>query len=674
MAMTLSLRSKFFFLVVAAVTLAAVPIIFLTYHELRDISLQREQESFANIVVLMEDNVSSRYLDLLSVEIADVLRRKDQLRTMAQLAQTTWMDLSTVSRTDQVHVFANWSQQLQATGLYVDLLEKSGSLILSSPVVHDLVSDLTHKDVKGRPIASMLEPRSLPAEGEFAVFALNAHKNDQSTDKTETALVFFFPIPNQEALVILAVLLSDIIEEAGTKEQHIIRGVQDKFTTLHVHKNGFIALVSGAGAVLAYQGHPFGQEPGRIPREALEHARSTRQTDFLYTDSQGKFEATMLRIAYFKALDWFIVAAVPQSDIEAPARVLTQHLAGVAVFSAVLSVLGMLLLTARLIKPLQTLTEKIRILGTIDLTKAAGSVHQEYSPLVALATELPVGQGDEVGTLAQAFGDMGRALDQNIRTLTETTAVKERMQGELSAARDIQMGILPSPHAPRHADLEVAAFLEPAKEVGGDLYDFFVTPDGRQALIIGDVSDKGVPAALFMSMTVTLVRYALSMSTDLGAAMASINDRLGHNNPGCMFVTLFIGLFDPHTGVLEFVNGGHCPPLISDAAGQVRTLTQMSGPVVGAMPGLPYQGHKTVLGPGEACLLYSDGITEAMNTQQDLFGDEQLAEVLATCAGQTPAEILDGVFAAVLAHRGTAAQSDDITMLCWAHKRQGSAG
>ncbi|NLY40016.1 MAG: hypothetical protein GX055_00110, partial [Desulfovibrionales bacterium] len=134
MAMTLSLRSKLFFLVVAAVTLAAVPIILLTYHELRDISVQREQESFANIVVLMEDNVSSRYLDLLSVEIADVLRRKDQLRTMAQLVQTTWTDLSTVSRADQVHVFANWSQQLQATGLYVDLLEKSGSLILSSPV------------------------------------------------------------------------------------------------------------------------------------------------------------------------------------------------------------------------------------------------------------------------------------------------------------------------------------------------------------------------------------------------------------------------------------------------------------------------------------------------------------------------------------------------------------
>lgn len=207
-------------------------------------------------------------------------------------------------------------------------------------------------------------------------------------------------------------------------------------------------------------------------KEALERARKNELKDGTYVDSRDS-APTIFRIAYFKALDWFVVAGVPQHDIEAPARGLARHLIGLAGFSAVLSVLGMLLLTVRLIRPLRLLTHKIQTLAKIDLSEAASSDHQGRSPLLALAQELPVHQGDEVGTLALAFGDMGRALDQNIRALTETTTIKERMQGELSAARDIQMGILPPLQAPRHPDVLVAAFLEPAKEVGGDLYDFF---------------------------------------------------------------------------------------------------------------------------------------------------------------------------------------------------------
>jgi sigma-B regulation protein RsbU (phosphoserine phosphatase) len=230
------------------------------------------------------------------------------------------------------------------------------------------------------------------------------------------------------------------------------------------------------------------------------------------------------------------------------------------------------------------------------------------------------------------------------------------------------MGILPVADAPAHPDCLVASFLEPAKEVGGDLFDFFQVADGRQALIIGDVSDKGVPAALFMSMTVTLVRFALAQISDPAEVMTRINDRLSENNPGCMFVTLFIGIFDPATGELEYANGGHCQPLVTGPDGSVHAIDGMSGPVVGAMGGMPYKLHRTVLGAGETCLLYSDGVSEAMDEERRLFGEDRIEGLLAAHGGDTPEEILRRVHEAIESHRGTAAQSDDITMLCFTRR------
>ncbi|MBO6003240.1 MAG: serine/threonine-protein phosphatase, partial [Mailhella sp.] len=209
--------------------------------------------------------------------------------------------------------------------------------------------------------------------------------------------------------------------------------------------------------------------------------------------------------------------------------------------------------------------------------------------------------------------------------------------------------------------------LHSAKEVGGDLSDFFTAPDGRQVVVVGDVSDKGVPAALFMSMTVTLVRYAIAEGLSCADAMARINDRLAENNPSCMFVTLFIGLFDPATGVLDYASGAHCPPF-TVGAGEgmpVRKLAETSGPLVGAMPGMEFKPCRAVLGQGEYCLLYTDGVSEAMNEEQELFGEDRIGQVLDGLHGAGVEEVIRKVMQAVEAHRGTAPQSDDITMLCF---------
>lgn len=668
--MMLSLRAKLYSLVIAAIALVAVPIILLTYHKLQEISLKREQESFGNVVVLVEDNISSRYLSLLSSEISSVLRRKSQLRNIALLARGTWDDLHTQPPAERQRIMENWMPPLASFDLHFDLFDTDGTAVLGDSLLRRLVADPEARDVKGIMVKSMLRAERLPAEGLFAVITPSAGQDSRE----ETVLTFFLPSAVDGKVVALAVALSDIVAEAGTKEEQLIHSTQEKFDTLQLYENGFISLWSGDGRLLAHKGNPLGREWSFMPAKGMEQARKTGFVDFVQdaSEEQGDVDSTVFRIVYFKALDWYLVAAVPRADMEASTNAHIRRLVGLAMLSAVFGVAGMLLVTTKLIQPLRTLTRQAKALADIDLAEVARAVGR--SPLPALADELPSGRRDEVGTLATAFGDMSRALDRNIRKLMDTTAVKERMQGELNAAREIQMGILPDPDTSRHRDCLIAALLKPAKEVGGDLYDYFQAPDGRQVVVVGDVADKGVPAALFMSTTVTLVRYALAQGTGPAEVMQSINDRLSSNNPGCMFVTLFLGLFDPTTGKMEYLNGGHCRPLVVDTRGQVRALEGMSGPVVGAMPGMEYTAHHTVLEPDETCLLYSDGVSEAMDPDARLFGEERIRRVLAACAGRTPEQIVDAVYEAVLAHRLDAAQSDDITMLCFTGKNEATVG
>jgi sigma-B regulation protein RsbU (phosphoserine phosphatase) len=272
-----------------------------------------------------------------------------------------------------------------------------------------------------------------------------------------------------------------------------------------------------------------------------------------------------------------------------------------------------------------------------------------------------------------AFSRMGRRLSANVRELMDATAVKERMLGELNAARNIQRSILPSPQgAPSCANFSVAAFLEPAKEVGGDLYDFFPLASGRQAVIIGDVSDKGVPAALFMSMTVTLIRSALMSGQNPAEAMTRVNELLSARNTANMFVTLFIGVYEPTSGRLEYANGGHCFPVIcsrhpvpDSGTSALRVLDRLSGPVVGALPDLGYTLLHERLEPGELCFLYTDGVSEAANEQEKFFGTARVMEVLLACGDAASESVLDAMYTAVIAFRGETPQSDDITMLAF---------
>lgn len=657
----MSLRTKFFTLVVLSIALAAVPLIWLTYSALQRSSLAFERESFNSILLLVEDNIEASYLDLLTNEVSATLRRKKQLRQMALLARTTWRE----SEAREEAVLQSWQGLLQPFGVHMEVYAAGPRL--GDAFFRRITPDM--RDLKGQRIVSMLEGEGLPEEGAFAVF--DASRRVPGAER-DPALVFFLPVRERGAVIAVGSPLADLAEEARQSERKIVRNLQEKFHSLDFRYSGFIALFQGDGTLLAHKG-TVDRNLDALPAPLRDKARQRRFAEYLGAP-EGKGPEELYRVAYFKALDWYIVGVVPRSEIEAPATALVNRLALVALASVLLSVIATLLMTMRLTDPLKALTSSARRLAQTDFSRTSSGASTDS---LAFLADLPTDRRDEVGLLAHAFSQMGKALEENVRRLMEATAAKERMEGELNAARGIQMGILPSPDSLAGQPCGTAScLLIPAKEVGGDLYDVFAAPDGRQVLVIGDVSGKGVPAALFMSMTVTLIRYVMKDGLSPDEAMSRINAMLEANNPDCMFVTLFIGLFDPAAGTLDYANGGHCPPLVAGRGGAVRILDDISGPSVGVFPGVRYAPRRVVLEEGDVCLLYTDGVSEALSEANELFGDERVRLVLEAHRAEGPAAVVAALLDDVRQHQGGAPQSDDITMVCFERPLppQGAAG
>ncbi len=291
-----------------------------------------------------------------------------------------------------------------------------------------------------------------------------------------------------------------------------------------------------------------------------------------------------------------------------------------------------------------------------------------------LEVEVPaIRSRDEVAELSRSFRDMQVALKEYINHLAETTAAKERIESELKIAHAIQMGFLPKrfPPFPEKKEFDLFAALEPAREVGGDLYDFFLLEDRYVFFSVGDVSGKGVPAALFMAVTKTLMKGIASQAIFPAEILARVNQELCRDNDSAMFVTVFCGLLDFRTGELFFANAGHNPPLLISAAGEAQWLPTPPGFLLGIEEDFPYETSRRVLAPGETLVLYTDGVTEAMDAGGGFFSEEALRQAVAACPDRAPEALVGRVVAEVKAFAGAAPQSDDVTVLVLRYRGAG---
>ncbi len=346
---------------------------------------------------------------------------------------------------------------------------------------------------------------------------------------------------------------------------------------------------------------------------------------------------------------WSIGVVIPEDELFADIRDLSRIV-------MIIGIIGFAFLFLVVISISKNITNPLRQLARTTSEIARGSLD------VTLPQER---SSDEVGELTTSFENMQLALKEYITNLKETTAAKERMESELKIARTIQMSFLPKrfPPFPEKKEFDIYATIVPAREVGGDLYDFFLLDDDTLFFSIGDVSGKGVPAALFMAVSKLLMKGTVNLETNLASALEKVNRELCLENEAMMFLTYFCATLNFRTGELCYSNAGHNPPLILRAGDKAQWLDLPDGFLLGVMENSSYKTMTTFLNPGDTLLLYTDGVTEAMNANGQPFSDNSLKELVVKLSGQKPDLMVQEIVKQVQSFAGNAPQSDDITIL-----------
>jgi sigma-B regulation protein RsbU (phosphoserine phosphatase) len=462
-----------------------------------------------------------------------------------------------------------------------------------------------------------------------------------------------------------------------------VKGISDNFTDTQRERYGNAFIVDKAGNVIVFQGmqnsslkwnEPYNTRNllnAEDPQLKMLGKKMTSGESGIFT---CEFNGQENYVAYAPVLStgWCIGIASLKQDVIKPALVTETKIKTeteatgnyiiayqndkrmIYVFVAggiliVILVTGVWI-SRKITKPITELAAGAREIGNGNLE------HRIY-----------LNSGDEIEALATTFNHMTDDLKLYIKNLQETVAAKERIEGDLKVATDIQASMLPRifPAFPDRKEIDIFASMEPAKEVGGDFYDFFFIDEKRLYFCIGDVSGKGVPAALFMAIAKTLMKGEVLAGASPEEILLHVNNSLEPDNDSCMFATTFCGILDTSTGELIYSNAGHNPPLLYSAGGSYRYMEIDKGFVIGPMPAEPgrYTLGKCTLNHGDVIFLYSDGVTEAMDPDKTLFSDAALEKELNVLKAKNVTEQINGIREAVNIHASGEPQSDDITML-----------
>lgn len=305
----------------------------------------------------------------------------------------------------------------------------------------------------------------------------------------------------------------------------------------------------------------------------------------------------------------------------------------------------------------------------------AGQDHlgeNDNKKLKEMCTSIQERTKDEIGELAHDFNRMMSDIENYVLNIRTVTAEKERIGAELSIATQIQANMLPCifPAFPERNEFDIYATMNPAKEVGGDFYDFFMVDDRHLAIVMADVSGKGVPAALFMVIGKTLIKDHTQPGKDLGEVFTEVNELLCESNSEGLFITAFEGVIDLSSGEFRYVNAGHEIPYICKKDGRFEPYKIRAGFVLAGMEGMKYKCGELELEPGDKIFQYTDGVTEATNANNELYGMDRLTEILGENSALAPTELLPVIKNDIDRFVGEAPQFDDITMLCLEYKER----
>lgn len=343
---------------------------------------------------------------------------------------------------------------------------------------------------------------------------------------------------------------------------------------------------------------------------------------------------------------WSVASIIPRWRVLAPIDEWIRRDSAIMLGGLGLIVFVVTMVSVRITRPVQQLVSAVRVLGGGDLKTRVGGTHRR----------------DEFGELSRAFNGMVRALAHHINARTREAAARRAVESELKVAREIQASLLPG-RPPEHPSLELHATIVPAREVAGDFFDFFFVSEHELAVVIADVSGKGIPASLFMAVSRTVIRDQAMAGHEPAEVLNRANRLLAQGNERMMFVTLFLARYNLQTGRLLFANAGHNPPCVANGRGEVGILNDPTGPILGVFEHEQYGQREVRLAPGESIVMYTDGVTEAMDAENNQFRVEHLARIIRDNPEASPRELCDLVVQSVETHRGQDNQQDDVTML-----------
>ena len=324
---------------------------------------------------------------------------------------------------------------------------------------------------------------------------------------------------------------------------------------------------------------------------------------------------------------------------------------GYQIILALICSLGILLLV---LKPLRKVQGSIR---QYKQTKDSSSVTAELRKIRSR---------NEIGDLSEDVIELAQEIDEYVDKIQHITAEKERIGTELALAEEIQASMLPRkfPPFPDRHEFDIYAVMDPAREVGGDFYDFFMTDDDHLCLVMADVSGKGIPGSLFMMISMMIIKNNTMLGLSPAEVLKAANEALLVNNEAEMFVTVWIGILEISTGKLTAANAGHEYPAVKKPGGCYELYKDRHGFVVGAMEGMKYTEYELQLDPGTSIFVYTDGVPESTSKEEVLFGTDRMIEALNREPDACPEKILANMRESIDAFVLDAEQFDDLTMLC----------
>ncbi|MFW5733803.1 MAG: SpoIIE family protein phosphatase [Oceanidesulfovibrio sp.] len=667
--MTRSLKGKLLALIVAILVATAACVILISMQDVRTSMERAEERSTDNVLELVRHTVETTYRNLLFERVEAVTSRKQRLADAADVA------------VDAISEFADLAENgilppQQARRLALDWIadlnlgETAYYLVYDDslrPLVRNFAPGLGRlagvEDIKGRPLLAGMFQEVQKYGNAYSVF----HAPRTLSDQPARLLGYFAHVPEFDWVLSTGLDIADVQREETRRRETALRILGQSLREIRIADSGFAFIFDGRGRLLVAPPErtaPMDEavaeivSPESLASLITAAQNRTNPVTLQVHDAEGDPHAADVRVFRHPPLDWYMAVASFQDEVAAPAQSLAIRQAIIIASVFLVAFIITAIVVDKISDPLKRLAGHAVQIGSEDFTAPE-------PPAVYELEKLAKNRRDEVGLVALALRTMERSLRENVLGLLQATKERERIDYELHMARTIQMDMLPAaPDAHLDEDgAELHALLIPAREVGGDLFHYERLGPGRILFAVGDVSGKGVPASLFMALTMSLLKSKTHQVADPGRMLLEINDELCRGNNSQMFVTLFVGILDTEDGDLRYASGGHNPPLMLRADGSTQFLTVTEDPMLGILPAASYTTHLHVVPPGGAIIAYTDGVTEAMNPSRALFGERRLELVVRTYANRS-AEMLNRILVkAVQIHEGEAEQSDDITLL-----------